>query len=129
MRRFTICSERQQGRRVGALEKKAIEINGATDLPEFIAAFNQRVLRGHTDEPQSIAAVQQQQQLQQNLTELCEELKGNHGRGGVIARLGVDIPTEQVAVLAGCSPRTVHVHAKTQRKILHVTSGSSSGHP
>ena len=61
-------------------------------------------------------AAAEQQQLQNNVTSLSEELEGNPGRGGVLARLGAGIATKQIAALAGCSVRTMQRAKKDQRE-------------
>jgi len=117
IKRFTECSVRQQQRCVAEVAEKVLEVIGAADIPEFVSAFSKRMLRGHAYGERVLQAAEQQQ-LQQNVTSMCEdsELKGNHGRGGVIARLGAGLPTKQVAAIAGCSVRTVQRAKKDERE-------------
>ena len=92
-----------------------VQLGNVADMPAFMAAFDLRMLRRYSRGGRLLAAAEQLQ-LQNNVTTLSEELEGNHGRGGVLARLGAGIATKQIAALAGCSVRTMQRAKKDQRE-------------
>jgi len=103
---------RQKRERSKEVADTIIAGNGVNDIPALMADVEKRLLRSHGVKMVEAA----EQKLTNNVTVLCTEMKGNHGRGGVIARLSEGISTPEMAKIAACSERTVQRAKKDMKE-------------